>query len=57
MRYWDASAIVPLVVAEAETDRVRSWLQHDPQIVTWCWTVVELAGAVERRFREGVLSR
>jgi len=57
VRYWDASAIVPLVVAEAETDRVRSWLQHDPQIVTWCWTVVELAGAVERRFREGVLSR
>lgn len=57
MRYWDASAIVALVVAEAETDRVRSWLEQDPGIVTWCWTLVELVGAVERRFREGALSR
>jgi predicted nucleic acid-binding protein len=57
MRYWDASAIVPLVVAESTTDRVRAWLREDPDIVTWGWTRVELASAVERRAREGVLDR
>lgn len=56
MRYWDASAIVPLVVAETATARARGWLEEDPGIVTWCWTPVELAGAVERRFRDGLCS-
>lgn len=56
MRYWDASAIVPLVIAEAETERVRSWIARDPAIVTWAWTRVELASAVERRSREGLLA-
>lgn len=57
MRYWDASALVPLVVAEEETDRTRSWLKNDPNMVTWCWSAVEIAGAVERRFRQQELSR
>lgn len=57
MRYWDASALVPLVTAEAATERVREWLAEDPGIVTWGWTAVELAGAVERRVREGSIGR
>jgi predicted nucleic acid-binding protein len=36
---------------------VRSWLSEDPSIVTWAWTRVELASAVERRVRQGELSR
>lgn len=57
MRYWDASAIVPLVVSEPATAKVREWLAQDPAIVTWAWTRVELASAVERRSRQGTLSR
>lgn len=57
MRYWDASALVPLVVAEPESEKVGKWLKEDPGIVTWSWSAVELASAVERRFREGRLSR
>ncbi len=57
MRYWDASALVPLVVAEERTREVRGWLAEDPSVVTWAWTRVELASAVERRAREGALSR
>ncbi len=57
MNYWDASALVPLVIAEPATRRVRAWLERDPLIVTWAWTRVELAGAVERRAREGLLTR
>ena len=57
MRYWDASALVPLVVVEPETERVRSWLTEDEHVVTWAWTLTEIASAVERRAREASLSR
>lgn len=52
MIYWDASAIVPLVIAERSSSLVRSWAVRDSGIVTWAWTRVEVAGAVERRTRE-----
>lgn len=57
MRYWDASALVPLVAAEPGTEDARAWLREDPGIVTWAWTRVEIASAVERRSREGHLTR
>lgn len=57
MRYWDASALVPLVVAEPSTDRMRDLLRDDPHIVTWAWTSVEITSAVERRTRQGHLDR
>jgi uncharacterized protein len=57
VRYWDTSALVPLVVAETETQRMRSLLEEDPHIVTWAWTSVEFASAVERRARQGELTR
>ena len=57
MRYWDTSALVPLLVAEAESEVVRSWLGEDSVIATWAWTRLEIASAVERRTREGDLSR
>lgn len=56
MRFWDASALVPLVVPEVGTDLVTEWLRADPEVVIWGWTRVELASAVERRSREGRLS-
>ena len=57
MRYWDASALVPLVVAEPNSGVARTWLSEDDQIVTWAWTRTEIVSAVERRAREGSLSR
>ena len=57
MRYWDASALVPLVIGEAATERSRAWLREDPFVATWAWTRVELASAVERRARQGEISR
>ena len=56
MKYWDASALVPLVVAEPDSDRVRSWLSDDDGIVTWAWTRTEIVSAIERRACEGSLS-
>ena len=57
MRYWDASALVPVVVAEPHSERVRTWLSEDDHIVTWAWSRTEIIGAIERRAREGTLSR
>ena len=57
MRYWDASALVPLVVAESDSEAARTWLSEDDHIVTWVWTRTEIIGAIERRAREGSLSR
>ena len=55
MRYWDASALVPLVVAEPTSGLVRKWLAEDEQIITWVWTRTEIVSAIERRTREGSL--
>ena len=55
MRFWDASAVVPLVIAEAETPICRALLLEDPEIVVWCLTPVEVMSALARRLREDVL--
>ena len=57
MRYWDASAVVPLAIAEHSSDQARDWLDQDPVLVTWAWTRVEIASAIERRARQGQISR
>lgn len=57
MRYWDASALVPLLVAEPDSDRVRGWLAEDDRVITWVWTSTEVTSAIERRTQEGLLSR
>lgn len=54
MRYWDASALVPLCLAEAETPAARRLAEG--VIVTWSLSAVEIASAIERRAREGSLS-
>ena len=55
MRFWDASAVVPLVVAEAETTQCRTFLAEDAEIVVWCLTPVEVISALTRRVRESAL--
>lgn len=32
-------------------------MEEDPAVVTWAWTVVEIRSAIERRHREGTISR
>ncbi len=56
MRYWDTSALVPIVVEEPGSDLVRAWLKEDDRIVTWALTSVETCAAVERRTRQGRIS-
>lgn len=49
MRFWDASALVPLVIAERHTAEVERWLRADPGVVVWTLTRVELLSALARR--------
>lgn len=55
MRFWDASAVLPLIVEEPATELVRSWLHDDHEILLWGLSRLEIASAIERRFREGSL--
>lgn len=55
MRYWDASALVPLCVAEPSSKELRT-LAGDGPMVTWGASAVEIASAIERRTREGALT-
>jgi len=57
LRYWDASALVPLIIAEAESGWARDRLAEDDRIITWAWTRTEIVSAIESRTREGALAR
>ncbi|MBI4237097.1 MAG: type II toxin-antitoxin system VapC family toxin [Deltaproteobacteria bacterium] len=51
MRYWDSSALVPLVCYEAETARCEQWLAADHEIITWAFTPTEVLSALYRKLR------
>jgi len=54
MKYWDSSALVPLLIAEASTGALRALHDRDPDQTVWCLTPVEVASALARRVREGL---
>lgn len=56
MRFWDSSALVPLVVAQPGSDRVDRWLGADATIAIWTLTPVEISSALQRLAREGGIS-
>lgn len=56
MRFWDSSAIVPLLVFEATTDAMRAIAAEDPTMLTWWATEVECVSAIARLERAGELS-
>jgi uncharacterized protein len=51
VKTWDASAIVPLLVAETTTERV----QRDPDMLAWWGSAVECASALARLERDALL--
>ena len=53
VRFWDTSALVPLLVEEATSEACRLLLQGNPPMVVWALTRTELASAVWRRARVG----
>lgn len=48
MKFWDTSALVPLVVDEPATRAVRQIVVRDRDVVVWLLTGVELLSAIAR---------
>lgn len=52
MSFWDSSAVVPLLVAQAASSHVLPWVAADDAIVVWTLTPVEVVSALRRLVRE-----
>ena len=55
MKFWDASAIVPLLIAEAPTRRLQALATSDPDLLVWWGSQVECVSALARLERDGAL--
>lgn len=53
MRFWDSSAVVPLLVNEDRTDAALARAREDAELAVWWGTPVECASAIARLEREG----
>ena len=51
MKFWDSSALVPLVVEEPNSRECRDLLRADPVLVVWQFSRTEVASAVLRSAR------
>jgi len=56
VRFWDTSAIVPLILEEPASAACRRELRADPAMAVWLLTRTELVSAIRRREREGDLN-
>jgi predicted nucleic acid-binding protein len=56
VRFWDSSAIVPLVCRETQSSRCRAWLREDPVLLVWALAATEVMSALARKRRERQLS-
>jgi predicted nucleic acid-binding protein len=55
MKFWDASAIVPLLTKEDATARLQKLALADAAMLVWWGTEVECASAIARLERDGAL--
>lgn len=51
MKFWDSSALVPLVLDEPSTDAMKTLLRDDPRVVVSFITPLEVESAIWRRTR------
>lgn len=56
MKFWDSSAVVPLVVMEDNTSWARGLMRSDSSALVWALSPVEVRSALARRQREGSLT-
>jgi len=55
LRFWDSSALVPLVVRQRASSRMRSLYRADAGVLAWWGTLVECESAIARLEREQTL--
>lgn len=55
MRFWDASALIPLCLQEPRSHRIKKLLEEDQHIIVWWGTIIECYSALARLRREKIL--
>jgi predicted nucleic acid-binding protein len=55
VKFWDASALVPLLVDERTSAAMHALLARDSVAVVWWGSAAECASAIARREREGAI--
>ena len=55
MKFWDSSAVVPLLVPEVMSVSVQRLYEDDPVVAAWWATEIECTSAIARRQRRGRL--
>ena len=48
MKFWDSSAVVPLLVQQSASARIEAYFREDPAIIVWWGTRVECDSAIAR---------
>ena len=56
MRFWDSSALLPLLVHEETSVRMTALYREDAAVVTWWGTPIECVSAIARLERDGALT-
>jgi hypothetical protein len=56
MRFWDASAIIPLCINEENSRTVRGLVSEDGGMVAWWGSSIECFSALARLRREGLIN-
>jgi predicted nucleic acid-binding protein len=56
MRFWDSSAVLPMLVIEPTTSIIRQLLQTDSAMAVWWGTLVECSSGISRLRREDRIS-
>jgi predicted nucleic acid-binding protein len=56
VKYWDSSALVPLLLDQPLTERARALYGQDSELVVWWGSPIECASAISRLHREGQLT-
>ncbi len=55
MRFWDSSALLPLIVEEERSRSCRDLFRADPEVFAWTFAPLEVLGGCCRKRREGTL--
>ena len=55
MRFWDSSAVVPLLIQEPASTRVDRWFGDDADLAIWTLTPIEITSALWRLVRGDAL--
>jgi len=57
MKFWDSSAVVPLICREKATSALLRLYANDMDMLVWAFTRTELLSALCKHVRDGSLSR